>query len=133
MTSYVEEAPMGVQITWDTVDWQYVTEHVNKLQIRIAKAVKEEKHHLVKRLQYLLQNSFLAKLLAVRQIKHGKHRNRNSKRHTLSGVKGTKQDLSNERISRREGKRRNAHWAFPRCTTGRCRLSMRSRWNRLLK
>ncbi len=42
MTSYVEEAPMGVQITWDTVDWQYVSRHVNKLQVRIAKAVKEE-------------------------------------------------------------------------------------------
>jgi hypothetical protein len=28
MTSYVEEAPMGVQITWDTVDWQYVSRHV---------------------------------------------------------------------------------------------------------
>ncbi len=26
MTSYVEEAPMGVQITWDTVDWQYVVD-----------------------------------------------------------------------------------------------------------
>jgi len=41
MTSYVEEAPMGVQITWDTIDWQYVTKHVNKLQVRIAKAVKK--------------------------------------------------------------------------------------------
>jgi len=42
MASYVEEAPMGVQITWDTVDWQYATKHVNKLQVRIAKAVKAE-------------------------------------------------------------------------------------------
>ena len=42
MTSYVEEAPMGVQITWDTVDWQYVSRHVNRLQVRIAKAVKAE-------------------------------------------------------------------------------------------
>ena len=68
MTSYVEEAPMGVQMTWDSIDWQYVSRHVNKLQVRIAKAVKEEKHHLVKRLQHLLKNSFLAKLLAVRRI-----------------------------------------------------------------
>jgi RNA-directed DNA polymerase len=68
MTSNVEEVPMGVQITWDNVDWQYATKHVNKLQVRIAKAVKSEKHHLVKRLQYLIKNSVLAKLLAVRRI-----------------------------------------------------------------
>jgi RNA-directed DNA polymerase len=75
MTSYVEEAPMGVQMTWDNVDWQYVTMHVNKLQVRIAKAVKAEKHHLVKRLQYLLKNSFLAKLLAVRRVTTNKGKN----------------------------------------------------------
>ena len=42
MTSYVEEAPMGVQTTWDTVDWLYVSRHVNRLQVRIAKAVKKK-------------------------------------------------------------------------------------------
>nr|QNO47363.1 hypothetical protein LNGCCOLK_00040 [Methanosarcinales archaeon ANME-2c ERB4] len=41
-----------------------VEEHVNRLQTRIAKAVKQGKWYLVKRLRYLLTHSFYAKLLA---------------------------------------------------------------------
>jgi RNA-directed DNA polymerase len=53
---------------WDNIDWKEVEEHVNRLQARIAKAVKNCIWHLVKRLQYLLTNSFYAKLLAVRKV-----------------------------------------------------------------
>jgi len=53
---------------WDNIDWKEVEEHVNRLQARIAKAVKDGIWHLVKRLQYLLTNSFYAKLLAVRKV-----------------------------------------------------------------
>ena len=41
---------------------------VKRLQTRIAKAVKEGKYRLAERLQYLLVNSFYAKLLAVRRV-----------------------------------------------------------------
>nr|QNO46182.1 hypothetical protein NDLBFEBI_00004 [Methanosarcinales archaeon ANME-2c ERB4] len=41
-------------------------------QIRITKAVKQGKWHLVKRLQYLLTHSFYAKLLAVRRVTQNK-------------------------------------------------------------
>jgi len=40
---------------------------VNRLQSRIAKAVKEGKWYLVKRLQYLLTHSHYTKLLAVKR------------------------------------------------------------------
>ena len=52
---------------WNNIDWKKVENHVNRLQIRITKAVKECKWYLVKRLQYLLTHSYYAKLLATRK------------------------------------------------------------------
>jgi len=51
---------------WNDIDWKKVEKHVNRLQVRITKAVKEGKWYLVKRLQYLLTHSHFAKLLATR-------------------------------------------------------------------
>jgi RNA-directed DNA polymerase len=59
---------MRLKLQWNDIDWKKVIRSVNRLQTRITKAVKEEKWHLVKRLQYLLTHSFYAKLLAVRTI-----------------------------------------------------------------
>ena len=53
---------------WKSIDWKRVEGEVNRLQIRIAKAVKEKKWNAVKRLQYLLTHSYCAKLLAVRKV-----------------------------------------------------------------
>jgi RNA-directed DNA polymerase len=50
---------------WDNIDWKEVEKLVNRLQIRITKAVKG-KWYLVKRLQHLLTHSYYAKLLATR-------------------------------------------------------------------
>ncbi len=52
---------------WNDINWKKVEEHVNRLQVRITKAVKERKWYLVKRLQYLLTHSYYAKLLATRK------------------------------------------------------------------
>ncbi|SDC42284.1 MULTISPECIES: reverse transcriptase N-terminal domain-containing protein [unclassified Candidatus Frackibacter] len=54
--------------TWETIIWGLVKRKVNKLQSRIAKAIKKGKDNLAKKLQYLLTNSYFAKLLAVRKI-----------------------------------------------------------------
>jgi RNA-directed DNA polymerase len=56
-----------LRIQWDNIDWKKVERHVNRLQVRITKAVIEKKWYLVKRLQYLLTHSHYAKLLAVRR------------------------------------------------------------------
>ena len=37
---------------WIDIDWEMVKEHVNRLQTRIAKAVKQVKWNLVNRLRY---------------------------------------------------------------------------------
>jgi len=60
------------ELQWDNIDWKTVYESVNRLQTRITKAVKKQKWHLVKRLQYLLTHSHYAKLLAVRRVSQNK-------------------------------------------------------------
>lgn len=67
--------PIGEDLTnkdldsqWNTIPLEIAQEHVNRLQTRIAKAVKEGKYRLARRLQYLLTHSFYAKVLAVRKV-----------------------------------------------------------------
>jgi RNA-directed DNA polymerase len=57
---------------WRKIDWLVVKKSVNKLQVRITKAVKQNNWHLVKRLEHLLVNSYYAKLLAVRKVTRNK-------------------------------------------------------------
>src|SRR5659263_159839 len=59
---------MQLKDQWDKIDWKEVEKHVNRLQARIAKAVKNGIWHLIKRLQYMLTHSFYAKLLAIRKV-----------------------------------------------------------------
>jgi RNA-directed DNA polymerase len=68
---------------WNSIDWKEVRSHVNRLQTRIAKTTHEEKWYLVKRLQYLLTNSYYARLLAVRIVTQ----NRGSR---TPGIDGTR-------------------------------------------
>jgi len=51
---------------WNNIDWKTAEKYVNRLQVRITKAVKECKWYLVKRIQYLLTHSYYAKVLATR-------------------------------------------------------------------
>jgi RNA-directed DNA polymerase len=68
-TSYDEKrTDKDLATQWNSIHWKVVKDNVNRLQTRIAKAVKEEKWHLVKRLQYLLTHSYHAKQLAVRVV-----------------------------------------------------------------
>ena len=53
---------------WKEIDWKKTEKYVNRLQIRIVKAKLANKNNLVKRLQYLLVNSFYAKAIAVRKV-----------------------------------------------------------------
>ena len=60
---------------WNTIDWKNVEKEVNKLQVRIAKAMQNKKYNDVKKLQYLLTHSFNAKALAVRKVTTNKGKN----------------------------------------------------------
>ncbi len=75
------------KLQWTDVDWKKVEAHVNRLQTRITKAVKQGKWHLVKRLQYLLTHSFYAKLLAVKSVTQ----NRGKRTAGVDGEKWTTQ------------------------------------------
>ena len=60
------------KIQWKDINWKTVTDSVNRLQVRITKAVNIEKWQLVKRLQYMLTHSFYAKMLAIRRVTQNK-------------------------------------------------------------
>src|SRR6476469_8810862 len=53
---------------WEAIDWPLVESCVLRLQMRIAKAMREGKQGKVKSLQWLLARSFHAKLLAVKRV-----------------------------------------------------------------
>jgi len=57
---------------WNSIEWHKVEKHVNRLQVRITKAVTQRKWNLVDRLSYLLTHSYYAKLLAVRKVTQNK-------------------------------------------------------------
>ncbi len=57
---------------WKSVDWKQAQYQVRRLQMRIAKAVKENRWNKVKVLQNLLTRSFHARLLAVKRVTSNK-------------------------------------------------------------
>jgi RNA-directed DNA polymerase len=53
---------------WKSIGWKHARRQVRRLQVRIAKAVEENRWNKVKALQYLISRSFYAKLLAVKRV-----------------------------------------------------------------
>jgi RNA-directed DNA polymerase len=60
--------------TWDTLNWDFIEQHVYRLQMRIAKAIQDGRHGKAKALQWLLTHSRYAKLLAVRRVTQNRGR-----------------------------------------------------------
>lgn len=54
--------------SWHTIDWYAVERKVRELQVRIAKATKQQQWRRVKALQRMLVRSFAAKCLAVKRV-----------------------------------------------------------------
>jgi RNA-directed DNA polymerase len=61
-------AASGGKADWNQIDWGKVRQSVRRLQVRIAKAVKEGRWGRVKALQRLLTTSFSGKSLAVKRV-----------------------------------------------------------------
>ncbi len=76
---------------WKHFPWNKARSYVNRLQKRIAKAVKEGKHRLASRLQYVLTHSYYAKALAVKKVTENKGKR-------TAGVDGVKWKSSHERM-----------------------------------
>jgi RNA-directed DNA polymerase len=53
---------------WFAIDWPSVYRNVGRLQVRIVKAMKENRWNKVKALQRLLTHSYSGKVLAVRRV-----------------------------------------------------------------
>jgi RNA-directed DNA polymerase len=53
---------------WFAIDWPSVHRNVRRLQVRIVKAMKENRWNKVKALQRLLTHSYSGKVLAVRRV-----------------------------------------------------------------
>ena len=65
-------APLTNNSEWKSTNWISAQKLVFRLQMRIAKAMKEKKYNKVKILQRLLTRSYLAKCLAVRKVTRNK-------------------------------------------------------------
>ncbi|MBU3953250.1 MAG: reverse transcriptase N-terminal domain-containing protein, partial [Proteobacteria bacterium] len=65
-------APTGKYTVWASINWRAVSMFVKRLQMRIAKAVKEKRYGRVKALQWLLTKSYYAKLLAIKRVTSNK-------------------------------------------------------------
>jgi RNA-directed DNA polymerase len=61
-------APESAELEWRYIDWEKVERQVKKLQMRIAKAIREGKYRKAQSLSWLLTHSYAAKLLAVKQV-----------------------------------------------------------------
>ncbi|ENM5898386.1 group II intron reverse transcriptase/maturase [Vibrio mimicus] len=71
ISSHEVSAPSG-SAQWQSIDWKAVERHVLRLQMRIAKAIREGKHGKAKALQWILTHSKAAKFLAVRRVSQNK-------------------------------------------------------------
>jgi RNA-directed DNA polymerase len=74
MTSFIEMVPPSTppKLTWRSIEWDRAWREVKRLQMRIAKAVKDGKPARVKALQWILTHSFYAKALAVKRVTSNK-------------------------------------------------------------
>ena len=86
---------------WHAIDWKRAQREVRRLQMRIAKAVKEARPGKVKTLQWLVTHSFYAKLLAVKRVTSNKGR----KTPGVDGVlwKGARTKMKAARSLKRRG------------------------------
>jgi len=72
MMTSLEVSASSDNSEWQSINWKTVEQHVLKLQMRIAKAIREGKQGKAKALQWLLTHSKSAKLLAVRRVSQNK-------------------------------------------------------------
>ena len=70
----VAGAPSACLPDWNSIDWTKIHKQVYRLQVRIAKAVREKHWGKVAALQHLLTHSQAAKFWAVRRVVTNKGR-----------------------------------------------------------
>lgn len=91
---------------WESIKWSAIGKHVQRLQMRIAKATREGRLGKVKALQWLLTHAFSAKLLAVRRVVH----NAGSK---TAGVDGVRWRTSGQKLAAAKSLQRQGYRPKP--------------------
>ncbi len=104
--SSVKGHTSGAFKSWGTIDWDLAELKVKQMQARIVKAVKEGKLRKVKSLQYLLVNSYYAKLLAVRRVTQNKGKN-------TPGVDGVRWESSAQKLKAANSLTKTGYKAMP--------------------
>lgn len=92
MNTHISVSTIPHPTGWHTIDWKACHARVRKLQLRIAKATRQQQWRQVRELQRILTRSFSGKAVAVRRVtentgkrtpgidgKYGTHRRRNGK------------------------------------------------------
>ncbi len=64
----VAGAASGNEVIWHGIDWVKAHQTVRRLQMRIAKAVRDKRWNRVQALQWLLTHSFYGKAIAVKRV-----------------------------------------------------------------
>ena len=91
---------------WDSINWETVRWKVKKLQMRIAKAVREGRYRLAKSLQWLLTHSFYAKLLAIKRVVTNKGR-------STPGVDGVVWNTPEKKLQAVDFMKRRGYYPLP--------------------
>lgn len=99
-------APLAGTINWKSIIWKTVEDHVGRLQLRIAKAIKLGRYGKAKALQWLLVHSFYAKILAVRKV------TQNAGKYT-AGVDGVIWKTNRQKINAAHALKRKGYKAQP--------------------
>jgi RNA-directed DNA polymerase len=92
--------------SWKDINWHSVDYSVHRLQMRIAKAVKEGRHNKVKVLQWLLTHSFDAKVSATRRVTQNRGAN-------TAGVDGKICRTPKQKMQLARSLRRHGYKALP--------------------
>ena len=61
-------AASSSEVDWHGINWAKAHQTTRRLQVRIAKAVRESRWGKVKSLQWLLTHSFSGKAMAVKRV-----------------------------------------------------------------
>ena len=68
LNKFYTGAPEDSRDNWEAINWSKVEKLIKRLQMRIAKAIRDGKHGKAKSLQWILSHSFAAKLMAVKRV-----------------------------------------------------------------
>lgn len=68
LNKFYTGAPEDSRDNWEVINWPKVEKLIKRLQMRIAKAIRDGKHGKAKSLQWILSHSFAAKLMAVKRV-----------------------------------------------------------------